>query len=212
MTPQMRWHVQEPQCRRQAVLAYFGEKHTKCYQPTEQLCDFCQDSRKVHKTAEQLQAALHAKATAASAPNSSPNLADSPNGAVECETEKAHKSRSSSRSQSPEHKVKMPSEANNTGRAATQQQVPPAATQRAAALKRRAVAQPLAAHNSNLLTGVSKADRDSNAALLSQLGCSSQDEADICSAVTTEAQTAAAIRPVKRQRFRIPFKVPRTIQ
>lgn len=201
--------MQEPQCRRQAVLAYFGEKHSKCHQPTEQPCDFCQDSRKVHKTEEQLQAALQAKATAASAPNPSPNLADSPTGAVECENDKAHQSPSSSRSKSPQLRVKMPSGADNTGRAASQQLVPPAATRRAAALKRATAAQPLAAHKPNLLKGWPKADRGSNAP---QPGCSSQDEAGSPNASITEAASAAAVRPVKRQRFRIPFKVPRTVQ
>lgn len=204
--------MQEPQCRRQAVLAYFGEKHTRCHKPTEQPCDFCQDSRKVHKTAEQLQAALHAKATAASAPNPPPNLADSPSSAVECENEKVYQSPSSSRSKNPQLKGNMSSVADNTGRAASQQLVPPAATWRAAALKRAAAAQPLAAHKPNLLTGWPKADRGSNASLMSQAGCSSQDEAGSHNASTTEAETAAAIRPVKRQRFRIPFKVPRTVQ
>ena len=203
------WYMQEPQCRRQAVLAYFGEKHSKCHKPTEQPCDFCQDSRKVHKTEEQLQAALQAKATAASAPNPSPNLADSPTGAVECENDKAHQSPSSSRSKSPQLRVKMPSGADNTGRAASQQLVPPAATRRAAALKRATAAQPLAAHKPNLLKGWPKADRGSNAP---QPGCSSQDEAGSPNASITEAASAAAVRPVKRQRFRIPFKVPRTVQ
>ena len=70
--------MQEGQCRRKAVLSYFGEKHPKCQSQTEVMCDFCQTPRKISKAVEDLQAVLHTKAmppTKTSAPEDLANAA-----------------------------------------------------------------------------------------------------------------------------------------
>ena len=61
-------HLQEPRCRRQAILSYFGEKAPRCQQPSEQPCDFCQNSRQAYKDIDMVKEALQAKAAAAAAP------------------------------------------------------------------------------------------------------------------------------------------------
>ena len=73
--------LQEPQCYRKALLAYFGEKHAKCDKESELQCDFCQDWKACSRTATKLQEALEAKHMAAVASQqqsmvSSDNAAD----------------------------------------------------------------------------------------------------------------------------------------
>ena len=53
--------MQEPECRRRALLTYFGEKHSQCDEKLELPCDFCQDQRAVSIAAGKTQDVLQAK-------------------------------------------------------------------------------------------------------------------------------------------------------
>jgi len=171
--------LQEPQCRRRAVLAYFGEKHTKCQKQTEQLCDFCQDPMKLCKSTEQLEEALQNKAMAASAPSQTPEQADSSSDeAVQCSDEEEAQGLSPSCDSSERPEVKLPAIIRNIGKTVFKQPVPSGAW-RTSAPKRPAAAQPQAPDTHHSPTGV--------------------------------AGETAVVNPVKRRRFRVPFKVPRMV-
>ncbi|KAL0028412.1 hypothetical protein WJX77_004638 [Trebouxia sp. C0004] len=191
----------EPQCRRRAVLAYFGEKHIKCHKQTEQLCDFCQDPTKLCKSTEQLEEALQNKAMVASAPSQTPEQADSIDEATPFSDEEEDQGLSPSCcSISGRPKVKLPATVRDVGKAVFMQSVPSGAC-RTAAAKRPAAAQPQAPDTHHSTTGVANADRSS-----------SQHEAGCVPAPASMASDVAVVNPVKRRRFRVPFKVPRMVQ
>ena len=194
--------LQEPQCRRRAVLAYFGEKHTRCHNHTEQLCDFCQDPMKLCKSTEQLEEALQNKAMAASAPSQTPEQANSSiDGAAQHSDEEEDQGLNpscSSTSGKPE--VKLSATVRDVGRAVFKRNVPSGAW-RTAAAKRPAAAQPQPSDTHHSTAGAANADRSSF-----------QHGAGSVTAPTSMAGDTAVVNPVKRRRFRVPFKVPRMVQ
>jgi len=194
--------LQEPQCRRRAVLAYFGEKHTKCHKQTEQLCDFCQDPMKLFKSTEQLEEALQHKAMAASAPSQTPEQADSPidPAAQHSDEEEDPGLRPSCSSTCGRSEMKLSATVRDVSKAVFKHSVPSGAWKTAAA-KRPAAAQPQAPDTHHSTTGAANADRSS-----------SQHGAGSVTAPTSMAGDTAVVNPVKRRRFRVPFKVPRMVQ
>jgi hypothetical protein len=184
------------------VLAYFGEKHTKCQKQTEQLCDFCQDPMKLCKSTEQLEEALQHKAMAASAPSQTPEQADSSiDPAAQHSDEEEDQGLSPSCSSiSGRPEAKLSATVRDVGKPVFKHSVPSGAW-RTAAAKRPAAAQPQAPDTNHSTTGAANADRSS-----SQAGAGS------VTAPTSMAGDTAVVNPVKRRRFRVPFKVPRMVQ
>ena len=184
------------------MLAYFGEKHTKCHQQTEQLCDFCKDPMKLCKSTEQLEEALQNKAMAASAPSQTPEQADfSINEAAQHSDEEEDQGLSPSCSSiSGRPEAKLSATVRDVGKPVFKHSVPSGAW-RTAAAKRPAAAQPQAPDTHHSTTGAVNAGRSS-----------SQHEAGSVTAPTSMAGDTAVVNPVKRRRFRVPFKVPRMVQ
>ncbi len=139
---------------------------------------------------------------AASAPSQTPQQADSsidPAAPRPDEEEDQGLSPScSSISGGPE--VKLPATVRDVGKTVFKHSVPSGAW-RTAAAKRPAAAQPQAPDNLHSTTGAINADRSS---------C--QHGAGSVTAPTSMAGDTAVVNPVKRPRFRVPFKVPRMVQ
>ena len=157
---------------------------------------------KLCRSTEQLEEALQNKAMAASAPSQTPEQADSSiNEAAQHSDEEEDQGLSPScRSTSGMPEVKLAATVRDVSKAVLKHSVPSGAW-RTAAAKRPAAAQPQAPDTHYSTAGAANADRSS-----------SQHGAGSVTAPASMAGDTAVVNPVKRRRFRVPFKVPRMVQ
>ena len=196
--------MQEPCCRRKAILTYFGEKGSKCQQHADLPCDFCHSGRQVCKDAGSVEEALQAKAVAEAASAECTATPHPPASATNCLHSCSKKGRSSGASPSM---TEEPSACKPKA----------AVLRRTAALKRSASLKPLLPHNHKLQKVAAKAEHgnEGTAEAQGQLGCGLQPKAQNYSASTTSAHTQPSDisnvqKPVLRKaRFKVPYKAPR---
>lgn len=157
---------------------------------------------KLCKSTEQLEEALQHIAMAASAPSQTPEQADSSMGpAAPRSDEEEHQGLNPiCSSTSRRREVKLSATVRDVGNAVFKHSVPSGAW-RTAAAKRPAAAQPQAPDTHHSIAGATNADRSS---------C--QHVAGSVTAPTSMAGDTAVVNPVKRRRFKVPFKVPRMVQ
>lgn len=182
-------YIQEPCCRRKAILTYFGDKSPKCQQQSEMPCDYCQDPKHVCKFSASVEEALQARATAAAAPAKASDMMDSrmPN-ADSC---------------SNNHKNSAPC---GTTLSASGGSMPPqsAGLWRTAASKRPAPVKPLLSRNHKVQAVAAPADGPDK--------CTEQKQRQACSESQAEAQAGrhvSGVSNMRRARFKVPYKVPR---
>ena len=201
----MLFYPQEPCCRRKAILSYFGEKSPKCQQ-TELPCDYCYNSKQVCKASSSLEEALQAKALAAATPPKTTGIADSHMLHADCSSGNHKDSASSGTS---------PSASNGMSSPVCKPQS--AAVWRTAASKRPAPVKPLLSQNRKLqaVAAQTKDDDKCTEQVPSHVGSGSQAEACSSGAMHMAPQAGNHAsnlkKPVlKRARFKVPFKVPRS--
>ena len=203
MASQPSCSVQEPCCRRKAILTYFGEKSFKCQQQTELPCDYCQNPRRVCKASTSVEEALQTKALAAATPPKTSDMTD-------LHLLSAHCSSSSHR-----NSASISSPSNGLSSPACNPQS--AAVWRAAASKRPAPLKPLLSHNHKLQAVAAQVKDDDKQIERVQRLESEGSQTDACGsgAVVPRADwhTSGVTNMKKpvltRTWFKVPFKAPR---
>lgn len=192
--------VQEPCCRRKAILTYFGEKSSKCQQQTELPCDYCQNPKRVCKASSSVEEALQTNALAAATPPKTSDTTDS-----YLLNASSHHSDSASVRTAP------------SGMSSPKCKPQSAGGWRTAASKRPASLKPLLFHNHKLQAVAAQVKDDGKHTEKVQRLESQELQTDACSSGAVVPQvnrhTSSVIsmrQPVlTRSRFKLPFKAPR---